>query len=267
MTTRATLEPYASDLNALIVKGHQLHEAMQYECYPDEFREARTDQMGEDAAAQHIENLPSFGRDYQAWYSEAQALIRQLLPDRLEDFTRHYEKPKSRKALTYGNYTIEDYLQGTVNRSNRTDTSAAIPRFRQQLFIVEAVKARLSSSLFEIRQLSQADLFDSEIETARTLAKNGFLRAAGAVTGVVLEKHLKEVCANHDVRIRKQRPQITDLNDLLKKAEVIDTPQWRFNQRLGDLRNLCVHDRESEPTSDQVDDLIDGVDKVIKTLF
>ena len=265
MTTRPALEPYATDLKALIEKGHELHATMQYACYPDKFREARTNQMGEDAAARLIDNLPYFGRGYQTWYSEAKALIRQLLPDRLEDFTRHYEKPKSRKRLTYSDYTIEDYLQNTVN--NSVDMSAAIPRFRQQLFIVEAVEARLTSSLFDIRQLSQADLFDSDIEAARTLAKNGFLRAAGAVTGVVLEKHLKEVCANHDVRVRKQRPQIADLNDLLKQADVIDTPQWRLNQRLGDLRNLCAHDRESEPTSDQVDDLIDGVDKVIKTLF
>ncbi len=267
MTPRAGLEPYTTDLNALIEKGRQLHDAMQYSCHPEGFREALTDRLGEDAAARRIDSLPSFGRGYQAWYSEAQALIRQLLPDRLEDFTRHYEKPKSRKELTYDNYFIEDYLQGTVNRYNRVDRSAAIPRFRQQLFIVEAVKARLSSSLFQIRQLSQADLFDSEIETSRALAKSGFLRAAGAVAGVVLEKHLKEVCANHGVRTRKRRPQIADLNDILKNAEVIDTPQWRLNQRLADLRNLCAHDRESDPTSDQVDDLIDGVDKVIKTLF
>ena len=58
-----------------------------------------------------IQNLPSFKDDYQPWYSEAKALVRQLLPDRLTDFTRYYEKPKSRREVTIENYTIEDYLQ------------------------------------------------------------------------------------------------------------------------------------------------------------
>ena len=43
----------------------------------------------------------------QPWYSEAKVLIRQLLPDRLSDFVRHYEKPKPRKDITYESYRIE----------------------------------------------------------------------------------------------------------------------------------------------------------------
>ena len=38
-------------------------------------------------------------------------------------------------------------------------------------------------------------------------------------------------------------------------------------QYLTDLRNLCDHDKESEPTADQVSELISGVEKVTKTLF
>ena len=34
-----------------------------------------------------------------------------------------------------------------------------------------------------------------------------------------------------------------------------------------DIRNLCDHDKTKEPTPEQVDDLIDGVSKTIKTLF
>ena len=95
---------------------------------------------------------------------------------------------------------------------------AAIPRFKQQLSIVRSLRDRFRSSLFDIRQLAQADLFDSELDAAKELAKNKFARAAGAVAGVVLERHLKEVCGNHGVTIRKRDPQISDLNDVLKGA-------------------------------------------------
>ena len=263
------LDRYKKDLTTLQASGKLMYNAIQHECHAKEFAKAAEASMG-DGAADYIQSLPSFKDRYQPWYTEAKALVRQLLPDRLSDFTRFYERPNSRRKITYENYTIEDYLHGLVVRDGVTELVgpyAAIPRFRQQLSIVESIQERFRSSLFDIRQMAQADLFDSELDAARELAKNKFYRAAGAVAGVVLERHLKEVCANHKVIIRKNRPQLSDLYEELKKAAVIDTPQWRYIQHLGDIRNLCSHDRETDPTADQVGELLDGVAKVTKTIF
>jgi hypothetical protein len=67
--------------------------------------------------------------------------------------------------------------------------------------------------------------------------------------------------------IRKKSATISDFNDALKEGGVLDVPVWRGIQRLGDLRNLCGHNRDREPTSDEVRELIDGVEKTSKTLF
>ena len=268
-TGTVNVNRYQKDLDTLLNKGGQLLNAMQYECTPEEFtREAKKSLR--DEADEFIQSLPQFKDEYQTWYSEAKALIRQLLPDRLSDFAGYYEKPKSRKKIDYENYTIEDYLIGLDISFLSTEVvgpDAAIPRFRQQLSLVKSVRGRFESSLFEIRQLAQADLFDSELDAAKELANNKFGRAAGVVAGVVLERHLKEVCINHGLTLRKRAPQISDLNVALKSASVVDTPQWRFIQHLGDLRNLCAHDKKSEPKPDQVDDLLAGVAKVTKTIF
>jgi hypothetical protein len=219
-----------------------------------------------------LKALPLFTDDYQSWYSEAKVLIGQLLPDRLSDFVRLYEKPKPRNDVTFENYRIEDYLQGLnvtrgLQKEKVVGLDAAIPHIRQQLAILKSVKARFESSLFDIRQLVQADLFDSELAVAKELAENKFTRAAGAMAGVVLERHLSQVCENHGVNVEKKNPCIADLNNALKEANVIDVPQWRFIQHLADIRNLCDHSKKTEPTSDQVDDLVAGVMKIIKTLF
>ena len=196
-----------------------------------------------------------------------------MLPDRLSDFVRHYEKPKPRKDISFENYSIEDCLQGLTvitggwAKEKIVGPEAAIPRFRQQLAILNAVKARFESSLFDIRQLVQADLFDSELDAAEELAKNKFARASGAVAGVVLERHLAQVCENHDIKLTKKAPAISDLNDALKNANVFDVSQWRFVQHLGDIRNLCDHNKKTEPTLDQVNDLVAGVKKISKTVF
>ncbi len=217
-----------------------------------------------------ISKLPSVLDEYQVWYSEAKTLVRQLLPDRLDDFCGYYEKPKTRKEVTYESYRISDYLTGlqvTQGTQVIVDSSVAIHLFRQQLAIVKAVKNRFESSLFDIRQLVQADLFDSELEAAKALVKRGFLRAAGAVAGVVMERHLAQVCNNHGITLRKKNPTIGSFNEALKKAEVVDIPEWRLNEHLGDLRNRCAHNKDTEPTEEQVTELVDGVMKLTKTLF
>ena len=204
------VDRYKKDLDALIDKGEQLYHGMQQECHPQELARTVEESLG-DKADEFIQALPSFRGEYQPWYSEATALVRQLLPDRLSDFTRYYEKPKTRKDITFENYTIEDYLQGVVISRGIdmvVEPYAAIPRFYQQLNLVKGMRERFQSSLFDIRQLAQADLFDSEIDAAKELAKNKFFRAAGVVAGVVLERHLKEVCGVHTLTIRK--PQSTE---------------------------------------------------------
>lgn len=259
------LESYRKDLDRLIADGDILLYAMFNECDPAGFKKALTD------ADQKIPKLPSFKAKYQAWYSEAGALIKQILPDRIDDFVRHYQKPKPRKEISYENYRIEDYLQGlTITRGWEKEVvgpDAAIPHFQQQQAILEAASARFESSLFDIEQLVQADLFDSELAAASELVKKGFTRAAGAMAGVVLEKHLGQVCKNHNITIRKKHPTIADFNDLLKNGNVLDTPSWRQVQRLGDLRNLCDHNKDREPTKEEVDELIAGTEKLTKTLF
>lgn len=264
----SNLERYKKDLNTLINKGNELLLAIQLECYPEQVKELKK-QLGKERE-DVLKNLPSFSETYQSWYSEAEILIKQLLPERLSDFVRYYEKPKTRKDITYENYRIEDYLQGLrVTRVSQliVGPAAAIPHFQQQLAILNSVKARFESSLFDIRQLVQADLFDSELDAAKELNKHKFTRAAGAIAGVVLERHLTQVCDNHNIKITKKAPGIADLNNALKEASVIDVPQWRFIQHLADIRNLCDHDKGSEPTAEQVDDLIAGVMKITKTLF
>lgn len=266
------IEKYKNDLNHLIKKGDKLDLSIKYECYPEKVEE-RIKAASKDSkeANEYIKKILPFNREYQSWYSESLVLIKQLMPDRLSDFTRLYEKPKSRKAIEYGNYVIEDYLQNLTVRSSfgekKVGPEAAVSQFEQQLNILKSLKRRFESSLFDIQQLVQADLFDSEIDAARELSKNSFLRGAGAVAGVVLEKHLAQVLLNHNLKTRKKNPSISDFNHLLKSSTVYDTPTWRKIQHLGDIRNLCDHNKDRDPKKEEVEDLISGVEAIIKTVY
>lgn len=219
---------------------------------------------------EYRDSLPHFRSKYESWYSESRALIKQVLPDRLQDFIQHYEPARSRKELDVGNYRIRDYLQGLSIRSQGVRTVSgkdAIAHFQQQFAIVMAARERFESSLYEIRQIVQADLMDSEIDAAEHLAKYKYTRAAGALAGVVLERHLSQVCMDHEIVVPMKNPTINNFNELLKAAGIIEVPDWRFIQLLADIRNNCDHNKTPEPTPEQVGDLIAGVKKVMKTVF
>jgi hypothetical protein len=215
----------------------------------------------------------SFRENYQSWYTEAFAVLRQVLPERVEEFESFYKPDSKRKGIIATTYTIQDWLSGFAPAPDRFgekafDESAALfMRYQLQLAILKSVETRFESSLFDIRQLAQADLFDSELDAARELLKSGFTRGAGAVAGVVLEKHLLQVSMNHNIPITKKNPTISDLNDPLKNGDVIDILTWRLVQRLGDLRNLASHNKDREPTQDEMRELIDGTEKIAKTLY
>ncbi len=213
--------------------------------------------------------LPSVKNAYEPWYSESLRLIAQIIPDRKDDFVKLYKNEK-RKDIDFLSYTISDSLLGLETKRYGeiiADKSAAIPKMKVQLSILEAAEKRFESSLFDLQEVLQADLFDDELAAAGALNKNGFFRAAGAVAGVVLEKHLAHVCKKHSLKSSKRHPTLSDFYQLLKENEVIDTPKWRFIQHLSDLRNLCDHDKGREPTKADIGELIEGVDKVIKTVF
>ena len=170
----SNLDKYKKDIESLIKRGDSLEISLQYQQdrvgYLQRSKEKYKDNA--DKIEAYIKGLPNFDIAYQQWYSEAKALLRQLLPDRLDDFVRHYEKPKTRKEITVENYSIEDSLQGLRIswRGEATITPVSvIPRIQQQVAMVRAAQSRFESSLFDIRQLLQADLFDSELDAANHL--------------------------------------------------------------------------------------------------
>lgn len=260
-------ETVKKDLNRLLKLGNQLYLALIYNSEPEAQKEdARKYFEGNGI---DVEKLPDFKTRYEVWYSEALQYIKTFIPDRINDFTALYKNEK-RKEITFASYTISDAIIGLcMTRAGRieVDKSAAVPKMQQQVSILESALKLVDSVIYSIQFSVRAELFDSELGAANELLKAGFLRASGAMCGVILEKHLSEVCAKHKISLRKKSPTINDYNEELKNAGVIDLPTWRYIQLLGDLRNLCCHDKKNEPTKDQAKDLLDGTTKICKTVY
>jgi hypothetical protein len=193
---------------------------------------------------------------YQAWYTATLPLVRALAPDRVDEFEDLYRTKGRRSKVSLETYRISDWLVGLSLLDDKTEKLVAGLTLSQVL-ILQSLEERASSRLTDIMALLQYDLFDHELDAASYLASGGHLRAAGAVAGVVLESHLGAICTRHSISLGRKKHSISTLNDALRDGGIIDVPVWRTVQSLADIRNLCDHRRERDPTPKEVSRLVD----------
>lgn len=219
---------------------------------------------------QSEDSKKDFTFEYQNWYTKAIRVVELLAHDRLTEFKSYYEIDPKRKSMGYGTYYIQDFLKGVAPNKHRhpgfNTRNQTAKNLMNQLAIVNSLVGRISSILSNIDSELMADIQDAELETARKLIKVS-LRAAGSLTGVIIENHLQKLAKTHNITSRKKNPTISDLNDPLKNEGIFDTPTWRKVTYLADIRNICSHKKDIEPTKEQVNELIDGANWLVKNTF
>jgi len=99
---------------------------------------------------------------------------------------------------------------------------------------------------------------------AKALFRAGYFPAAGAIAGVVVERHLKELCARQQPSLTPRGDTINPLNDALRAAQVYDQTQARRVQVMADIRNRCDHSVPNPPTKEDVWELIESVSKFMR---
>ena len=187
------IDAYKRDLNILEQQGSKMYDDLLFQ-----YLDARK-KLDESDRALANEVRGTFRRDYQRWYTVASAVVRQLIPHRIVEFDNLYMGDGKDKPISVTTYNIQDWLNGIRPSVDYTgqklfdDLGTIMRRFETQLGILKSANERFESSLLDMGRIVQADLFDSELDSARELLKHGFGRGAAAVAGVVLEKHLSQV--------------------------------------------------------------------------
>jgi hypothetical protein len=192
----------------------------------------------------------SCSRDYQQWYSAARAVLAKNQPSRMAEFDQGYSEIKKLLQTRYVGKHEQFKLMDLITL---------------QFEMLAAVPAHLRFSMYDIELTAYSILMDDELEAARYLHSKGFLRPAGALAGVILERHLKNLLRKHTPPIKySEKAGLGKLNGLCKDS-VYDLVSWRKAQHLADLRHLCTHDKTREPTRDEIEELINGVSAILKS--
>jgi hypothetical protein len=109
------------------------------------------------------------------------------------------------------------------------------------------------------RTLVQAEVFDSEIEQAQELHKNGYHTAAAVVAGVVFETTLRELCDRNNIPHGK----LDKMNADLTKQGVYNKLVQKKNTAIAGIRNAAAHGKTTDYTESDVADMIRDVENFV----
>src|SRR5215469_16847683 len=161
---------------------------------------------------------------YQRLYSRTLPLMKDLAPDRYDEFQSYYFREWRMPETRLWDFVVRDYILGrTGTVTGDKARSETLRCFTSQLAILRSVGDRIEST-----QLDTADQAERSLQLALLDTANGLIkineRAAGALAGVVLETHLRKLATSRKLRFLKKSPSPRELADMLKEAQVLDIP-------------------------------------------
>lgn len=194
-------------------------------------------------------------RSYQIWYSKGEMLIKEYLYDRRNEFTREYDEILSLLQLREGR--AKKYVMFIIKEFTE--------RFDIQRNLLLSLPEVFKIQNLNLMKMVSADLVESELDEAKLLLDHDFTRAAGAVAGVALERHLKTLCEISTPPVEYTIGDTLDpLATKLYKEKHLDLIELKNIQYLASIRNKCDHAKEEDPTEKEVNELIIKTDEFIK---
>lgn len=112
-----------------------------------------------------------------------------------------------------------------------------------------------SESLFSLKKLVEADLFDEFLEQAEHLVAAGYFQPAAVVAGAVLEDGLRKLCLTAGISLPDQ-PKLDWMNSELVKKGVYNKLMQKRITSIADLRNSAAHGKWSEFEKSDVEVMI-----------
>jgi hypothetical protein len=204
---------------------------------------------------------------YQAWYSKSLGLVWRLLPERYDEFRQLYSG-EGRSQLDHSTYAISDFLMSVPLPRHGLNEARAVfaSRFHLQLAILGSARERIDARWQELEKTLELQLHNVQLQAAIRLFGQGQLRAAGALTSVVLHAELRLACQHAGVRLETTDPDASAFNDALQEAGMTDANGWRYIHRLCLISDACVDGQGREPAAVEVEELITGT-RHLQTLF
>lgn len=167
-------------------------------------------------------------------------------------------KSKSLLVTTCGKDSqhYEEFIKAEKLRSYETQWNAFK---RMKSVFIAAMDDYKNGYLTSLKNLIQAEVFDSELEQAQELLSSGYKLAAAVIAGVVLETTLRDICLQNNLALGK----LDKMNADLAKAGIYNKLQQKRITALADIRNSAAHGKPEEFSDDDVIMMIRDIEQFL----
>lgn len=133
------------------------------------------------------------------------------------------------------------------------------PNVEQAFGVLLAAKDDYKSeSLFSLKKLVEAELFDEFLEQAEHLLEAGYYQPAAVVAGCVLEDGLRKLCQANGVPLHDS-PKLDWMNSELAKKGLYNKLTQKRVTAMADLRNSAAHGKWAEFDKSDVETMVRDV--------
>ena len=203
---------------------------------------------------------------YQVWYTQSLRMVAIVLPERRREFEGYYRCDEDGRHQPATISAILGSLSGPRVSGEKREALAGLfdPGLEQATFLhlLGMQLAILASAVPTL--LPEERRPHRELQAARSLLSEGHRRAAGAVAGVVLERHLSWVAQRHDLSLsERDSASLPRLNRSLRKAGVYGAARSRQIERLAEIRDSCLC-RKRKVSPQLVSKLFSGVEETLQ---
>ena len=113
-------------------------------------------------------------------------------------------------------------------------------------------------SIFDLKSLIEAEVFDDFLEQAEHLLKLDYFQPAAVIAGSVLEDGLRKICKKNKIELGS-KPKLDSMNSKLAKAGIYNKLTQKKITALADIRNSAAHGKWNEFDKDEVEDMIKSI--------
>ncbi len=145
-----------------------------------------------------------------------------------------------------------------AKKTHQYESTSDVFKRLQSVFIA-AMDDYKGGFLTSIKNLIQADVFDSELEQANELLNSGYKLASAVIAGVVLETALRDLCVRESILTGK----LDKMNADLTKKGVYNKLQQKRITALADIRNSAAHGKPNEFSENDVKNMIKDIEQFL----
>lgn len=194
------------------------------------------------------ELLREIRKKYEIWFEVCRQIVSEY-SDKTDIFEEQYE------------YVMEFFSFPKERRGGIK--SKFVDEFDIQVNILNTIVPIIELKEKSFKQMITGDLIHSELEQAEILYTYEFIRPAGVIAGIALERYLKTVCELNDIELDSNATLNPIATKLYKsdKVPLFDVTFLKSIEYLTSIRNKCSHPKV-EPKKHEVRELLDNTKKI-----